>query len=108
MMLHSRIASFPPSFSFLNVRLVSLALLLVMSVLAGCATKPGLPDDQQPVKPVTRGNGCADDQTEKGNDAQRIRIAAERLGMCETCPQVAQSLGHALLVQLPKGHGHGI
>ena len=45
MMLHSRIASFPPYFSFLNVRLVSLALLLVMSVLAGCATKPGLPDD---------------------------------------------------------------
>ena len=45
MMPHSRIASFPPSFSFLNVRLVSLSLLLAVSVLAGCATKPGLPDD---------------------------------------------------------------
>ncbi|MEC5211536.1 membrane-bound lytic murein transglycosylase D [Polaromonas sp. CG_9.5] len=45
MMPHSRIASFSPSFSFPNVRLVSLSLLLVMSVLAGCATKPGLPDD---------------------------------------------------------------
>ena len=45
MMLHSRSASFSPSFSFLNFRLVSLALLLVMSVLAGCATKPGMPGD---------------------------------------------------------------
>ena len=46
MMTLSRIASFPPSFSFLNVRLVSLSLLLAVSVLAGCATKkPGLPDD---------------------------------------------------------------
>jgi membrane-bound lytic murein transglycosylase D len=35
-----------PSFSFLRFRLVSLAFLLVMAVLAGCATQPtGLPDD---------------------------------------------------------------
>jgi len=34
------------SFSFLRFRLVSLAFLLVMAVLAGCATQPpGLPDD---------------------------------------------------------------
>ncbi|MFZ3139494.1 transglycosylase SLT domain-containing protein [Polaromonas sp.] len=49
MMLHSRSAHLSPSFSFssfLNSRLVSLALLLLMAVLAGCATQPpGLPGD---------------------------------------------------------------
>lgn len=45
MMPLSKTDSLPLSFSFLNFRLFSLALLLVMSVLAGCATKPGMPDD---------------------------------------------------------------
>ena len=46
MMLHSRPAPLSPSFSFLSLRLFSLALLLLMAVLAGCATRPtGLPDD---------------------------------------------------------------
>ena len=38
--------SFFPVFSFFGFRLVSLAFLLAMAVLAGCATQaPGLPDD---------------------------------------------------------------
>lgn len=41
------------SFRFFNARLVSLALVFVMSVLAGCATKPGMPGD--PV--LTTGSG---------------------------------------------------
>ena len=46
MMLHSRSAPLYPSFSFLNFRLFSLALLLLMTVLAGCATRPtGMPGD---------------------------------------------------------------
>ncbi|MDB5868502.1 MAG: Lytic transglycosylase, catalytic [Polaromonas sp.] len=44
-MIHSRSGLFHPSFPFFDFRLVSLALLLAMSVLAGCATQPGLPDD---------------------------------------------------------------
>lgn len=57
---------FFPLFFFLNVRLVSLALLLVMSVWAGC-TKPGLPDDPVlatvpaplPGNTFPEGAGCA-------------------------------------------------
>ena len=45
MMPHSRTASFHPSYSFINFRLFSFALLLVMTLLAGCATQPGMPGD---------------------------------------------------------------
>ncbi|MEO6321753.1 MAG: transglycosylase SLT domain-containing protein [Polaromonas sp.] len=45
MMSHSRTASFHPSSSFINFRLFSFALLLVMTLLAGCATQPGMPGD---------------------------------------------------------------
>ena len=45
MMPLSRTASFYPGYSFLNFRLFSFALLLVMTVLAGCATQPGMPGD---------------------------------------------------------------
>ena len=45
MMPHSRTARLFSSFCVLNFRLVSLTLLLVMSVLAGCATQPGMPGD---------------------------------------------------------------
>jgi len=43
----ARLSFFPSfSYSFLGLRLVSLALLLVLAVLTGCATRaPGLPDD---------------------------------------------------------------
>ncbi|MGA8783942.1 MAG: transglycosylase SLT domain-containing protein [Polaromonas sp.] len=51
---HSRPAAPFASFRFVNSRLVSLALVLVMSVLAGCATKPGMPGD--PV--LTTGSGA--------------------------------------------------
>jgi len=63
MMPHSRTARFFPSFSFINFRLVSLALLLAMSVLAGCATQPGMPGD--PV--LSTGSGAnAKPQTPRG------------------------------------------
>ena len=44
-MPHSRTATFSFSFLSLNFRFFSLSLLLVVSVLAGCATKPGMPGD---------------------------------------------------------------
>jgi len=55
MMPHSRTARLFSSFCVLNFRLVSLAFLLVMSVLAGCATQPGMPGD--PVLTTGPGSG---------------------------------------------------
>ena len=45
MMLHFRTVRFLPSFFFFNPRIFSLTLLLLLSMLAGCATKPGMPGD---------------------------------------------------------------
>jgi len=62
MMPHARPAGFYPGCFFLNFRLFSLALVLVMSMLAGCATKPGLPGD--PV--LTTGDGASREQIPGG------------------------------------------
>ncbi len=45
MMYYSPAATVHPRHSLLNIRLFSLALLLVVAVLSGCATQPGMPGD---------------------------------------------------------------
>ena len=42
---YSRTAAFPSSSALLNFRVFPFALIFALSVLAGCATKPGMPDD---------------------------------------------------------------